>query len=160
MSTRRLDAPHSIEVASDLDQSFEDWLTSLAPPSKKTGRIQWQQFEVDQSLEINFEGELIVSGYVAGTVQSTRGTLIVTSSGTVVGDISVENAVIQGTVQGEISASGRVELGASARVIGDVETNAIEIQPGAIFEGRCSFGRDSATQAKGMTELDSSSLPL
>ena len=94
------------------------------------------------------------------SLQSARGTIIVTSSGTVHGDISVENAIIHGTVQGEISATGRVELGSSARVIGDVETNAIEIQPGAIFEGRCSFVRDSATHANESTDPHSSSLPL
>jgi cytoskeletal protein CcmA (bactofilin family) len=42
-------------------------------------------------------------------------------------------------VRGDIHATGKVELGSTSRVIGDIETPELAIQPGAVFEGRCAF---------------------
>ena len=49
------------------------------------------------------------------------------------------NATINGLVRGSIRATESVELTSSARVIGNIETTALSIQPGAIFEGQCRF---------------------
>ena len=92
-----------------------------------------------QPREIAFEGILRINGYAAGVIRSNEGTLIVEADGEVDADISVHDATIYGCVRGDIRATQKVELGGSARVVGDIETVALSIEPGAVFEGRCIF---------------------
>lgn len=89
--------------------------------------------------EITFEGTLRINGYVAGIIRSSNGNLIVDAGGEVDANISVHHATIYGCVRGDIHAKEKVELGGSARVIGDIETVTLSIEPGAVFEGRCIF---------------------
>ena len=78
-----------------------------------------------------------VNGHIAGTVYSKKGTLIVDSSARVDADVDVAVAVIGGTVNGDIVAHERVELGSAARIRGNIWTRSISIKSGAIFEGVC-----------------------
>ena len=52
------------------------------------------------------------------------------------GAISVAHVVINGTVIGPVFASESLELFPAARVTGDVEYHQIEIQQGAVIQGR------------------------
>jgi cytoskeletal protein CcmA (bactofilin family) len=70
---------------------------------------------------------------------SDAGTLILDQNGEIDGDIVVSVAIIRGRLRGDIRASERVELESDARVIGDIETLELLVQPGAEFEGRCQF---------------------
>lgn len=89
--------------------------------------------------ETHFQAMLRVDGHLTGTVASETGTLIIGSSGQVDADISVASALINGTVNGDIIATERLELGRTARVMGNVQTPRLTIEDGAIFEGGCSM---------------------
>ena len=54
-------------------------------------------------------------------------------------DANVEVAVAQiyGTVNGDITASKRIEMGRVAKVTGNIQTPALVIEQGALFEGSC-----------------------
>jgi cytoskeletal protein CcmA (bactofilin family) len=98
--------------------------------------------------EANFKGMLRVDGHLSGKVSSQDGTLIISSGGQVDADIDVSVAQIYGTVVGDITASKRIELGRVARVTGNIQTPALVIEQGAIFEGSCRMqqARDTQTQ--------------
>ncbi len=87
--------------------------------------------------EANFKGMLRVDGRVSGRINSQDGTLIVSAGGQVDADMEVAVAKINGTVKGDIKARERIELGRTARVNGDLQTPALIIAQGAIFEGNC-----------------------
>ena len=87
--------------------------------------------------ELTFKEMLRVNGFIAGTVCSQKGTLIIDSMARVDADVEVAVAVIGGTVNGDIIAHQRVELGPEARINGNIWTQSIAIQPGAVFEGVC-----------------------
>ena len=87
--------------------------------------------------EICFRDMLRVNGYVAGTIQSKKGTLIVDASARVDADVEVAIAIIGGIVNGDIVAHQRVELGSNAKIYGNIWTRSLAIQQGAIFEGVC-----------------------
>lgn len=87
--------------------------------------------------EINFRGMMRVDGKVSGRVASDDGTLIVSSGGRVEAEVAVVVAKISGEVTGDITASERVELGRTARVSGNIQTPALVVEDGAIFEGNC-----------------------
>ena len=89
--------------------------------------------------ETHFQAMLRIDGHLTGTVASDTGTLIIGSSGQVDADISVASALINGTVNGDIIATERLELGRTARVMGNIQTPRITIEDGAIFEGSCSM---------------------
>ncbi|MGZ5483406.1 MAG: bactofilin family protein [Pyrinomonadaceae bacterium] len=139
----------------DPDESLEDWLNVSDTSRNYTDHPATDPSDVvapPQSREIAFEGVLRINGYAAGVIRSTEGSLIVHADGEVDADITVHDATIYGCVRGDIHAKRKVELRGSARVVGDIETVALSIEPGAVFEGRCIFVQASAA-------ADSSTLP-
>lgn len=87
--------------------------------------------------EANFKGMLRVDGTLSGRVSSADGTLIVSTNGSVDANVEVAVAQIFGTVNGDIIASKRIEMGRVAKVTGNIQTPALVIENGAIFEGSC-----------------------
>ena len=87
--------------------------------------------------EANFKGMLRVDGALSGRVSSADGTLIVSTNGRVDANVEVAVAQIYGTVNGDITASKRIEMGRVAKVTGNIQTPALVIENGAVFEGSC-----------------------
>jgi cytoskeletal protein CcmA (bactofilin family) len=87
--------------------------------------------------EANFKAMMRVDGHLSGRVSSTSGTLIVGANGKVDANIEVAVAVIHGTINGDIIATQRLELGRAARVNGNIQTPSLIIEQGAMFEGSC-----------------------
>jgi cytoskeletal protein CcmA (bactofilin family) len=97
--------------------------------------------------EANFKGMLRVDGHLSGRVSSQDGTLIVSTGGQVDADVEVSVAQIYGTVVGNITATKRIELGRVAKVTGDIQTPALVIEQGAVFEGSCRMQQIKDAQA-------------
>ncbi|MGB7922314.1 MAG: polymer-forming cytoskeletal protein [Pyrinomonadaceae bacterium] len=96
--------------------------------------------------EATFRGMLRVDGHVTGRVTSDDGTLIVGTGGQVDADIEVAVATINGTVNGDIIARQRLEMGRAARVNGNIQTPQLVIEQGAVFEGSCRMMQIIAAQ--------------
>ena len=83
-------------------------------------------------------------------------TLSVSDSGVVEGSVAVPNVVLNGTVKGDILAHDRVELGATARVTGNVYYALIEMEMGAEINGKLIHeprqGRTGPQGARGRSE--------
>ena len=89
--------------------------------------------------ETTFQAMLRIDGHLTGQVMSESGTLIVGSTGQVDANIMVSAAVINGTVNGDIIATDKLELGRTARVVGNIQTPRLLIEDGAILEGGCTM---------------------
>jgi cytoskeletal protein CcmA (bactofilin family) len=87
--------------------------------------------------EANFKGMLRIDGRLSGRIASQDGTLLIGTNGQVDADIEVAVATINGTVNGDIIATERLEMGRAARVNGNIQTPSLMIEQGAIFEGSC-----------------------
>lgn len=88
---------------------------------------------------VTFAGGLRVDGEVKGNVCAEKGvasTLMVSEHARIEGKIDVAHLVINGTVVGPVSASDSLELQPNARVTGDVEYHHLEMQQGAVVQGR------------------------
>ncbi len=86
-----------------------------------------------------FSGGLRIDGEVHGNISSENaqeGTLVISEKASVEGAICVAHVVINGSVIGPVSAAESLELLPSARVTGDVEYLQIEMQQGAVIQGR------------------------
>jgi cytoskeletal protein CcmA (bactofilin family) len=99
--------------------------------------------------EANFKAMMRVDGHLSGRVSSTSGTLIVGANGKVDANIEVAVAVIHGTINGDIIATQRLELGRAAKVNGNIQTPSLIIEQGAVFEGSCKMVQMSAAVDKG-----------
>lgn len=89
--------------------------------------------------ETNFQTMLRVDGHLTGSITSEGGTLVVGSTGKVDANISVATAIVSGTINGDIVAAEKIELGRTARVVGNIQTARLLIEDGAILEGSCSM---------------------
>ena len=98
--------------------------------------------------EANFKAMMRVDGHLSGRVSSTSGTLIVGANGKVDANIEVAVAVIHGTINGDIIATQRLELGRAAKVNGNIQTPSLIIEQGAVFEGSCKMLQMSAAADK------------
>ena len=88
---------------------------------------------------ISFSGGMRIDGEVNGNIVAIPGkpsTLVLSEQGCVNGDVSVTHLVVNGSICGTVTASEFLELHAKARVTGDVNYKILEIQVGAVLEGR------------------------
>lgn len=95
--------------------------------------------------DITFAGGLRVDGHVRGNVTAAEGkpgTLVLSEQARIEGEIRVSHVVINGTVVGPVHASEYVELQAKANVTGDVYYKTLEMQLGAVVQGRLVFQND------------------
>ena len=87
--------------------------------------------------DIHFVGGLRIDGAVKGNViADDAGTVVLSEHASVEGEIRVAHAVINGKVLGPIHGAESVELQAKADVSGDVHYKTLEVQIGAIVQGR------------------------
>jgi len=89
--------------------------------------------------ETTFQAMLRIDGHLTGRISSEDGTLIIGSTGRVDANILVAAAIINGTVNGDVVALERLELGRTARVVGNIQTPRLLMEDGAILEGSCSM---------------------
>ncbi|MEI7678993.1 MAG: polymer-forming cytoskeletal protein [Betaproteobacteria bacterium] len=95
---------------------------------------------------ICFTGGLRVDGQVRGNVTSADdkpGTLVLSDQARIEGEIRVAHAVINGTVIGAVNVLEYVELQGKANVTGDVQYRTLEIQLGAVVQGRLVYQTES-----------------
>ncbi len=84
--------------------------------------------------KLSFEGQVRIDGKYSGHI-STKDVLIIGESAKVNAEISAGTVVINGTVEGIIRATQLVELHPPARVKGTIETPAMTMEKGVLFEG-------------------------
>jgi cytoskeletal protein CcmA (bactofilin family) len=89
--------------------------------------------------DLNFSGGMRIDGQVNGNVIAAQGkpsTLVLSEQARVNGEVNVTHLVINGAISGPVFASEYMELQSKAKVNGDVHYTTLEIQLGAIVEGR------------------------
>jgi cytoskeletal protein CcmA (bactofilin family) len=88
---------------------------------------------------VSFTGGLRVDGEIKGNViadPSKPSTLVLSEQARVDGEIKVTHLVVNGTVVGPVYVADYLELQSKAKVTGDVHYRTLEIQLGAIVEGK------------------------
>ena len=99
---------------------------------------------MEGSLKFNSPINLRISGKFEGELE-TKGVLIIGEKADVKAKtIKGDNITIEGKVKGDIISSKRLELSATARVIGNVEAPILVIQEGAMLKGDCSMPVEDA----------------
>ncbi len=89
--------------------------------------------------EVISNGDIRVDGTVIGSV-SSKGKLVIGTTGNIEGEIVCQNADVSGKISGNISVAEILSLKASANLVGDIIASKLSIEPGANFMGSCSMG--------------------
>ncbi len=89
--------------------------------------------------DIKSDGDIRIDGTLKGSL-STKGKLVVGSSGTIEGEVHCQNADVSGTIKAKITVSDLLSLKSTAKLTGDIVSGKLHIEPGANFSGSCCMG--------------------
>ena len=85
--------------------------------------------------ELSGSEDLYFDGEIEGTIDLRDHTLIIGPNGKIKAGVNARDLVVHGRIEGNVTATGRVELRKSCTLIGDVSTHRIAIEDGAFFKG-------------------------
>lgn len=89
--------------------------------------------------DVHFTGGLRVDGEIDGSIIATPGkpsTLVLSEHARVNGAVNVTHLVVNGEVSGPVNVAEYLELQSKSKVTGDVHYKTLEIQLGAVVEGK------------------------
>lgn len=105
--------------------------------------------------EMTFDHDCRVLGHFEGSI-AAEGQLHIAEGATCKAEVEAESVIVDGTVEGNVTARTRVKLNASAKVNGDVVAATLEVAEGAQITGHVSVGADQqpASRRPAATEPD------
>jgi cytoskeletal protein CcmA (bactofilin family) len=86
--------------------------------------------------KVNSEGIFRLDGKIEGEIYHS-GTLIIGDTAVIKGKVEATTLILNGSLEGEVTAKERMEIHARGRLFGTVLTPIFVIQDGGIFEGNC-----------------------
>src|SRR5580693_5863599 len=107
------------------------------PPKNATSSME--QATIGRSVvikgEVSGSESLYIDGRIEGTVNFAEHRVTIGRNGSVAANISAREVVILGKVQGNIQCSDRLDIRSEGALTGDVVTQRISVEDGAILEG-------------------------
>lgn len=94
---------------------------------------------VDFKGKAKFDGSVRIDGHFDGEIV-LQDTLIIGESGVLKGEITCESIICSGKIEGNVTASQKVQLLKPAMLIGDVLTPSFSVEEGVLFHGTCDMG--------------------
>lgn len=106
--------------------------------------------------ELSGNEDLVVEGNVDGTITLTDNNLVVGADGRVNANLFARSVTITGKVEGDVSASERVEITATGSLKGNIRSPRLVINDGAFFQGsvemkKAATGPQAEAKSKGAT---------
>lgn len=86
--------------------------------------------------ELHGSEDLIVDGMVDGTIALQDSRLTIGANAKVKANVSARDIVVMGVIQGNLQASGRIELRSGCQVVGDLKAGRLSIEENASFSGK------------------------
>ncbi len=123
----------------------------------KTGATTVEQATIGRSLvikgEVRGEESIYIDGQIEGTINFSEHRVTIGRNGKVSANISAREVVIMGSVKGNIQCTDRVDIRAEGCLTGDVVTQRISVEDGAILKGSVQI---RATEIKSENKKDKS----
>lgn len=118
---------------------------SARPAASATRNVLSSDVEIKGT--VKFTNDLVVDGKIEGEITSD-GNLTIGENARIKAEVKTATVVVYGTVHGNLTATERVELKASAEVVGDIKAKVLSIEPGAIFVGKSTVGTPANAPAQ------------
>lgn len=94
--------------------------------------------------DFSSQGDVVIEGEVVGTL-SAAGLLRVGAEAVIKANVKAGEAIIAGSVEGDLTVERRLDLMTTARIKGDITSETISVEAGAVLAGKISVSRPSAT---------------
>jgi cytoskeletal protein CcmA (bactofilin family) len=94
--------------------------------------------DIDFSGTLVFEKPFLIRGRLSGEIES-QGLLVVDEGAVVEANINAAKVVIRGSVKGNVTATEKVELSVTGRLVGNVTAPEVFMETGCVFNGRCTM---------------------
>lgn len=98
--------------------------------------------------EVKGNEDLLVDGLVEGTITLSDSRLTIGANARVKANVAARDVVVIGTLNGDVNATGRVELRSGSHVIGDLKAGRLSIEENAIFSGKVDLVQSSGSAEK------------
>lgn len=86
--------------------------------------------------DIKSSGDIRIDGTLTGNL-NTKGKVVIGPTGKISGEVICKNSEVSGIVEGKITVGQLLNLKSSSKIVGDIVTSKLSIEPGAKFSGTC-----------------------
>jgi cytoskeletal protein CcmA (bactofilin family) len=86
--------------------------------------------------DIKSAGDIRIDGSLTGNL-TTKGKVVIGPTGKIKGEIICKNSEVSGIIEGKIGVNQLLNLKSSSKILGDITTSRLSIEPGAKFSGNC-----------------------
>jgi cytoskeletal protein CcmA (bactofilin family) len=93
--------------------------------------------------------DLTIDGEVEGTVECHEHRLTIGPNARVQAGLKAREIIIQGSIQGNVDATDKIDIKKEAKLVGDIKTSRIVIEDGAYFKGSIDISKPSARAQPG-----------
>jgi cytoskeletal protein CcmA (bactofilin family) len=91
--------------------------------------------------EVTGSEDLFVDGQVDGKLSLTNGSLTIGPNGNVKADVTAREVIVRGKIEGKVSGRDKVQLWSTGQVTGEVQTDRLAIEDGAMLRGKVEAGK-------------------
>lgn len=101
--------------------------------------------------DVKSGGDIRIDGSLTGNL-NTKGKVVIGQSGKVNGEVFCKNSEVSGTIEGKITVNQLLILKAASKIVGDIATSKLSIEPGAMFTGNCKMIESDNNGGSGITK--------
>ena len=123
----------------------------ISTPSTTTSNSLVQGTSIEGT--VHAEKDIRIDGEMHGTL-ICKGKVIIGPTGTIIGDVQCENAVIEGRFEGVLTVGEVLHVKETAKIEGDVSTQKLIVQPGSFFNVKCKMGSSNGVQRRNNVDDD------
>ena len=124
------------------------------PPRQSSSTPLEARAYLDQGSKVNgklsFEGPARIDGHIDGEINA-KDSIMIGESAVVTAQIKASSIIVAGKVSGDITASQRIEIRPSAKVMGNLTAPILVVHEGAVFEGHCAMQPEGAREDRKVT---------
>jgi cytoskeletal protein CcmA (bactofilin family) len=126
---------------SSSNKSFE---SDTAPASRAPSGSAALGKNVTVKGQIFAREDLTIDGEVEGTVECHEHRLTIGPNARVQAGLKAREIIIQGSIQGNVDATDKIDIKKEAKLVGDIKTSRIVIEDGAYFKGSIDISKATA----------------
>lgn len=116
-------------------------------PETTSNNINLIGFGTEIHGDVTCNGDLRIDGILIGNIVA-KGKIVIGETGKIKGEISCKNSDVSGFIDGKITVSELLSLKSSSKVLGDIFTSRLAIEPGSKFTGYCNMSNENEAPSK------------
>jgi cytoskeletal protein CcmA (bactofilin family) len=101
--------------------------------------------------DIKSSGDIRIDGTLTGNLD-TKGKVVIGPTGKVKGEVICKNSEVSGIVEGKIIVGQLLNLKVASKIIGEIVTYKLSIEPGAKFTGNCKMSETENNEGASFTK--------